>query len=169
MTAAFDASVLIYVFDEGAKPPLDPSTGKPVTRCKNRVDYLIDTLQRDSQTIVVPTPALAEVLVYAQEGAPERLRIMNASKHFRVTPFDERAAVEFAAVQAARGASKKAGVSRSKVKFDDQIVAIAAVAGATIIYSDDPDIKRLAAGRMEVKGIADLPLPPENAQTLLPL
>lgn len=169
MTVAFDASVLIYVFDEHAKAPLDHATGKPVTRCKDRVDYLIDVLQRDDETIIVPTPALAEVLVYAQEGAPERLRIMNASKHFRITPFDERAAVEFAVVQAGRAGAKKAGTPRVKAKFDDQIVAIVAVAGATVIYSDDPDIKQLAAGRMEVKGIADLPLPSEDTQSLLPL
>jgi predicted nucleic acid-binding protein len=169
LTAAFDASVLIYVFDENAKAPLDPATGKVVTRCKERVDNLIETLQRDGEPIVVPTPALAEVLVHAQEGAPERLRIMSTSKHFRIAPFDERAAVEFAAVQASRSSSSKTTTPRIKAKFDDQIVAIAAVAGATVIYSDDPDIKRLAAGRMEVKGIADLPLPPEHSQTQLPL
>lgn len=169
MTAAFDASVLIYIFDDRAKPPLDPTTGQPVTLCKERVDYLLETLQRDGVTIVVPTPALAEVLVRAQEGAPERLRIMSTSRHFRIASFDERAAIEFAAIQAARDGSKKSGVPRSKAKFDDQIVAIAAVAGAAIIYSDDPDIKRLAAGRMEVKGIAELPLPAHAIQQTLPL
>ena len=59
--------------------------------------------------------------------------------------------------------------TRAKAKFDDQIVAIAAVEGASLIYSDDKDIAKLVGGRLRVVSIAELPLPPEDAQGTLPL
>lgn len=170
MIVAFDASILVYVIDEQAKPPVDPATGKPVDRCRERVTRLLETLQRQNAKIVIPTPALAEVLVRAAKGGPEFLRILSSSKHFRIAPFDERAAVEFAARQAERmAASARApAATRTKAKFDDQIVAIAAVEGATTIYSDDEDIAKLAEGRFEVVKIGAIPLSPESAQGKLP-
>jgi hypothetical protein len=88
---------------------------------------------------------------------------------FRIEPFDTKAAIEVAAMtRAALDSGKKRGQSSAswaKVKFDRQIVAIAKVAGATTIYSDDKDLVPLAkAAKIEVIGIADLPLPPEDAQ-----
>jgi predicted nucleic acid-binding protein len=169
LIVAFDATVLVFVLDDQAKPPLDKQTGEPVTRCAERVKLLIETLQRDGAKIIIPTPSIAEVLVKAQAAAPEWLRVLNSSKHFRVSPFDERAAVEFAARQANRPRNGGDGPPRQKAKFDDQIVAIAAVEGAEILYSDDKDIRRLVGNRCKVVGIAELPLPTEGAQGLLPL
>jgi predicted nucleic acid-binding protein len=166
LIVAFDASMLIYLFDEKASSPLDKKTGKSVTHCQSRVEHLILTLQQTQAKIVIPTPSLAEVLVRAQVGAPERLKILKESKHFRIASFDERAAIEFAAAQATRISSgiKPAQGLRTKAKFDDQIISIATVEGAMKIYSDDEDIFKAAASKIEVIGIADLPLPPENSQ-----
>lgn len=166
MIVAFDASILIYLFDENAPAPKSSSTGLPVDRCQERVENLISTLQREKAKIIIPTPSLGEALVRAQEGAPERLRILKSSKHFRIAAFDERAAVEFAATQASRHAAgvKAVATTRAKAKFDDQIVAIARVEGANVIYSDDEDIKKIAGSRIKVIGIEDLPLPPDDAQ-----
>ncbi|WP_051949153.1 type II toxin-antitoxin system VapC family toxin [Methylosinus sp. PW1] len=167
MIVAFDTNILVYFFDEQAKAPIDAATGAPVSNCKDRLDFLITKLQRDKAKIVIPTPALGELLVKGREAAPEWLAILHKSRHFRIAGFDERAAIEFAATQAQRVASgqKNEGATRAKAKFDDQIVAIAAVEGATVIYSDDPHIKKMAGGRFEVIGIADLPLPPSDAQS----
>lgn len=131
MIVAFDASILIYVIDEHAQPPIDAATGLAVDRCHERVTHLLETLQQQNAKIVIPTPALAEVLVRAAKGGPERLRILSSSKHFRVAPFDERAALEFAARQAERIAAgeRAPATTRAKAKFDDQIAAIAAVEG----------------------------------------
>ena len=170
MIVAFDASILLYVIDEQAKPPTDPMTGNPVDRCRERVAHLLESLQQQNAKIVIPTPALAEVLVRATNRGPEFLRILSSSKPFRIAPFDGRAAVEFAARQAQRiAASERApAATRTKAKFDDQIVAIAAVESATSIYPDDEDIAKLVEGRFEVVKIAALPLPPESAQGKLP-
>lgn len=171
MIVAFDTSVLVYFFDEHANAPIDPATNAPAADCKERLDFLIATLQQDKAKIIIPTPALGELLVKAQQAAQEWLAILHKSRHFRIAGFDERAAVEFAATQAERAASgqKNEGATRAKAKFDDQIVAIAAVEGATVIYSDDPHIKSLAGGRFEVIGVADLPLAPQKAQFSLQL
>jgi hypothetical protein len=58
------------------------------------------------------------------------------SRHFRISSFDERAAIEFAVMQDERRRRniKSTGSTRAKAKFDDQIIAIAAIEGATIIY-----------------------------------
>jgi hypothetical protein len=78
--------------------------------------------------------------------------------------------IEFAARQAERiAASGRApAATRAKAKFDDQIVAIAAVESATTIYSDDEDIAKLAEGRFAVIKIAAIGLSPESAQGRLP-
>ena len=74
-------------------------------------------------------------MVRAVKGGPELLRILSSSKHFRLASFDERAAAEFAARQAERIAAgeRAPAATRAKAKFDDQIVAIAAVEDATTI------------------------------------
>jgi predicted nucleic acid-binding protein len=169
LIVVFDASVLVYILDENANAPIDQSTGQPVAGCKERVEHLIASLQRDNAKIIIPTPSLGEILVKAQTAAPEWLRILNSSRHFRIAPFDQRAAVEFAATQANRPAAARRTTSRHKAKFDDQIVAIASVEGATVIYSDDGDIKKLESPHLKVIGIAELPLPPVDPQGSLPL
>jgi hypothetical protein len=67
-----------------------------------------------------------------------------------------------------RPASGPPAATRTKAKFDDQIVAIAAVERATTIYSDDGDIAKLADRRFAVIKIASIPLPPESDQAELP-
>jgi hypothetical protein len=57
--------------------------------------------------------------------------------------------------------------SKVKTKFDVQIVAIAKVNGADIIYSEDTDIVRLGAEvGIKVVPVADLPTPPPKQQEL---
>lgn len=171
MIVALDASVLVYLVTENANPPIDPATGQPLRHCKERIEHLIETLQGDEARIVVPTPSLAEVLVRAERAGPEFLRMLGSSRHFRIAAFDERAAVEFAARQTGRGAREGKPIpgSRAKSKFDDQIVAIAAVEGATMIYSDDSDIRKLVESGVQVKGVTELPLPSDKAQMSFPI
>jgi predicted nucleic acid-binding protein len=157
MIVVFDASVLIYIIDENAPAPKDAATGLPVPQCKERVEHLIDELQKDGAKIVIPTPALGEVLVRATD-APKLLSQLTSSKHFKVAAFEEKAAVEFSLMQRTR--TTKPTSSRTKAKFDDQIVAIARVERATVIYSDDADIAKLAGPSVTVIGMASLPMPP---------
>jgi hypothetical protein len=76
--------------------PLDPNTNKPLESCRERLDYLIEGLEKDRTKIIIPTPALSEILVYADEAGPRYLEQIRASRAFKVEPFDERAAAEVA-------------------------------------------------------------------------
>ncbi|HUZ95243.1 MAG TPA: hypothetical protein VMU57_10055 [Edaphobacter sp.] len=163
----FDASILLFVFDE--------NTPSSVSRAKDRVEYLIDSLTEADEKIIIPTPALSECLIHAGPAGPEYLAIISKQSCFRIASFDERAAVEAAVrtYQARQRGQPKGGapeIAKAKIKFDRQIVAIAAIEGATAVYSDDAHIVGYAreAG-MEGYRLADLPLPPEDPQTALPL
>jgi hypothetical protein len=67
-------------------------------------------------------------------------------------------------------AAEKRKITRTKFKFDWQIVAIASSRRAAVIYSDDPDIANAAARiNMQVVRIDDLPLPASAKQGKLNL
>ncbi|BBF92114.1 hypothetical protein [Blastochloris tepida] len=168
MIVVFDTAVLVFVVDEHAKAPLDPATKKPVTDCQARVNHLIATLQRERATIIIPTPTLAEILVGAGPAMAEWLSTLRRTKHVKIVPFDERAAIEHALREADRKAARAAGMPRAKAKFDDQIIAIAVTERASVIYSDDPHIQKRAPKGIKVVGIAELQLPPETQQGQLP-
>ena len=166
MIAAIDTSVLTFLFYESAAAPIDASTGLVVTAPKARLEYLLLCLEQEKAKLIIPTPALAEILVKAGASGPEWLAILKKSSVFKIATFDILAAVEHAATQQSRRDASivKPMSARPKAKFDDQIVAIAAVQQATVIYSDDPDIRKIVAGRFDVYGIADLRLPPQSDQ-----
>ena len=170
MIAVFDASVLIFLFEKDAAGPLDKATGLQVTRCYDRVNHLVATLTRDRSKIIIPTPALGEILVKAGAAGPEWLRIISDNRNIRVASFDLRTAVEFAAMQRERKeAAIKGTEPKVKAKFDDQIIAIARIEGAGVIYSSDEGLARAASPRTQVIGVAGLPLPPEDPQLALAL
>ena len=94
----FDATILLPLFWRDAPPPIDPRTEKPVQRFRSRIDYLIQVLEKDRTKIIIPTPALSEVLVRGGNAGPDYVTQISSSKAFRVAPFDQRAAVELAAM-----------------------------------------------------------------------
>jgi hypothetical protein len=170
----FDATTLLCLLDPEAKAPTDPETGEAVTRVKERIEYLIRELEKGREKIIVPTPALSELLVRAGDAGPEYLDILGKAATFKIVDFDQRAAVEVAAAtrEALDIGSKKGGSESSwaKIKFDRQIIAIAKVEGASTIYSDDGDIVRFSKSTgITVVRLCDLPLPPKDAQGSLPL
>ena len=167
--AVFDATVLLCFLEPDAGVPIDPYTNSPISNAKARIDHLIATLESRRETIVIPTPALSEVLVHAGEAGPQYLSILTSSRCFRVEAFDERAAIELAAMtrEAIATGDLRAGldITRAKLKFDRQIIATARIHSEATIYSDDRDVASL--GRtfdIEVVPIRDLPLPPEDPQ-----
>jgi hypothetical protein len=110
--------------------------------------------------------------VKAEAAGPAWVRILGNSARFRVAPFDTLAAVEAATMtaEAIKAGDKLGGVQPGsnvwqKVKFDRQIIAVSRVQGATVIYSHDPDMKTLVGPvGPQVLSLADLPLPPQDAQ-----
>lgn len=162
----FDANFLVYFLD----PKINGGAGSNA-----RVDHLVATIQGTGERIVVPTPALSELLVRAGDAGPRYLDIIARSKFFRVAEFGERAAVEAAALtREAIAAGDKRGAtpdaSWAKVKFDRQIIAIARVIGASRIYTNDDQLARHArAIGIDAFDLASLPEPPTQPQMRLDL
>ena len=170
----FDATALLHFLEPDAKASHDPATNEPVTDAKARIDFLIESLETRRETIIIPTPVLSEVLVHAGDAGPQYLEILNNSRCFRVEPFDQRAAVELAAMtrDAIVAGDLRAGAdaTRAKLKFDRQIIAISRTQGQKVIYSDDQDIAKLSiAFEIEVIPIHALPQPPSETQMALTL
>jgi predicted nucleic acid-binding protein len=170
-----DATMLMPLLRPDVPIPAGPD-GVPIDGAKSRIDYLVKQLEKDKTKIIVPTPALSEVLVRVGTEASEKIiGYLQKFSVFRIEPFDTRAAIEVAAMtrELLNSRERRRGTSSAtwtKIKFDRQIVAIAKVCNATVIYSDDEDIRKIAArAKIKVQGLADLPLPPEDAQLGLEL
>ena len=117
---------------------------------------------------------LSEYLVKAGKTAEGMLEEVRRSSVFRIASFDQRAAIECALAikQAIDSGNKRGGATSTwaKAKFDQQIVAIAKVAGASRIYTEDIDVKQLAAkAGITALSISDLTLPPDAQQAKLDL
>ena len=159
MAVVFDASILIDLLNPRLKGDR-----------RFRVDHLIESLAKQRVKILVPTPALTDLMVRAGKAREGYHRELTQSSRFRVEPFDAKAAMECALLLSeAWDKGKKTGITRTKFKFDWQIVAIAASRNATAIYSDDEDLAA-AARRVAIAVYAtdSLPLPQSALQSPLP-
>ena len=168
----FDTSVLLLLLDPSAKPPNDPDTGAPLDQAAARIEHLVDTLTAAGTRVIIPTPVFSELLVLAGDAGPKYVQRLNGTSTFRVAPFDQKAAIEAAIMH--RDALQRGGirvdaakldVTRTKIKFDRQIVAIAKVEGAQIVYSDDDHVITCAkrAG-LDASRTSDLDPPPVDPQ-----
>lgn len=158
----FDTTVLIDLFHPHPKPDR-----------KAKLEYLIAELQRKKTRIVIPTPALSEFLARAGKARDAYHRQLSNSVAFKIGVFDNRAALECALMldSALSSGDKRANAKTwAKAKFDWQIAAIAKVANAHTIYTDDGDVARIGAryGLAVIKS-DDLPLPDSARQGSLDL
>lgn len=168
-----DSSILLLLLHPTANPPRD-ADGKLIGRARDRIVHLVERLTAAKTLVIVPTPVLAEVLVRTTgEEASKILEILQRKAVFQIAPFDVRCAIDLAAMSAsgrppARGKKKLTEVETyAKLKFDRQIVAIASVAGATAIYSDDGGLRDVAKRKhIDVIGLGELPLPERASDNL---
>lgn len=157
---AFDSTFLTFLFV--------PNAPCAVERAKERLDYLIGGIHGSGDRIVIPSPALSELLIAVGHSRKEILQQLTHNPKFWIAPFDTRAALELSLIAEAirKETGKKRGDAEgtwAKVKFDWQIVAIAKVCNVLTIYSQDTDIRKLAArASIKVKSVGDLPLPPKQ-------
>jgi predicted nucleic acid-binding protein len=160
---AFDNTILSLLIFPDAELR-QGSDGLKVEHARERVIGLVEGIEDAREQVLVPTPVLCELLVTEGADVQDVLTTLRGSAYIRVESFDERAAVELAIrLRDARGAGdQREGlpITKSAMKFDRQIVAIALVSGATVLYSDDDGVAKFAAGcGLAVKRVADLPVP----------
>jgi predicted nucleic acid-binding protein len=164
-----DATTLLLLIDPKAKPPRDPKTLKPLEKCKERLEFLVQTLTEAGTRVVVPAPVLSELLVRAGEARGEFLSEITSTYAFVIAPFETKAAVELSFLLDAdlKPRRKKLGEQETwaKMKFDRQIIAIAKVSKVNTIYSDDTTLAAVArANGISVTHTWELPLPPVKSQ-----
>lgn len=156
----FDATYLVVLLNPNSAPAKDRQN-KPVSMFKERVEYLTAELNASGEQIGIPTPAMAEVLVRAGNGRSKFVSTLSDRWRFQILPFDSRAAIEASELIALIKSKSDTWATHAKVKFDIQIVSIARVEAASVIYADDEDIERFAKRlKIPVVRICDLPTPP---------
>lgn len=152
-----DANVLIALFSSRSKE-----------ETKARINFLIDETRKARGRIVIPAPALSEFFARAR---PEEVRLLLEEKVFRIAPFDTRAALECGAIYKIWLSGQSKTASKTKVKFDLQILSIAKSNNAVLLVTNDLQLQTMAAQyRVLVKPVEDLALPDSARQLkLLPL
>lgn len=166
-TICVDANFLVALLD------LDSKWVSEETR--SRISYFVAMLDIAKSVIVVPTPAVAEYLVKANQAGLLSLKKLQGRALVRICDFNLASAYECALLDGAAmngQQDKKDGSDSSwqKIKIDRQIVAIARVNSCTAMISNDESVaancNRLG---IDIFRFDDLPLPPEPAQKELPL
>lgn len=116
-------------------------------------------LDENNSTIIVPTPLVTELLMRAEPD--ERGKILSVLEgNFSIREFDMLSAKYAADIW---NQKKRAGVIdeikkgeislRTKIKIDTQLLAIAMAAEATVFYTDDEKLVKLAEGFIPARKI----------------
>ena len=159
----FDATMMMLALWPDAPTPKDPVTQQPIDFASERVQLVVSSLEKNKTKIIIPAPALSEVLVRAGKAGPKIVSAIQRSSAFRIEDFGAAAAVEVAMMTryALDSGSKRDGDGTwAKIKYDRQIAAIAKVSGAKVIYSDDKNVRSFCErADISVIGLASCPLP----------
>ena len=91
-----DANILLLMLDPDANARIESRSSGPIQSAKERVEYLIKQIDEAGEKVVIPTPVLAEALVFAGQDAPVYVSAMRRFACIRIEPFDELAAIELA-------------------------------------------------------------------------
>ena len=122
---AFDNTILSVLLFPDAELQEGPDA-TPVERARERVNALVQEIADGGEQVLVPSPALAEVLATPDCDMEEVLSTLRVSAFIRIGDFDQRAAVELAIrlrnAAAAGDIREGSKTTKTKMKFDRQIV-----------------------------------------------
>lgn len=121
---------------------------------------LVEYLDESGKIILLPTPVITECLIPVPPQ--ERTRVLQNINKFMIGEFDNMAAVKCAEMIHAMTPAEKTfreeqGITKTQLKFDYMIAAIAIVNEAECIYSEDEGLRKFCNGYIEVRGIPDFP------------
>lgn len=140
MIVAVDNSILTLILYPQAKATPNPATGKPVDDLASRLKSMITRHEENGDTIIIPTPVLTETFISLNSDPSILLDKLSALSVFHLYPFDMRAALMLAKLsnsEISKSERRRGIAPYQKVKFDRQIVSIALVADAEVLYTDD--------------------------------
>jgi hypothetical protein len=153
---AFDTTFLALMLIPGAKHEIENAT--------ERIEFLISDIHGSGERIIIPTPALSEILIKSGDARNDIINVLTRSSKFLIAPFDTRCALELSLMTdaALTKRDKRGGAEGTwvKVKFDRQIVAIAKTFGARLIYSEDKALRQTAQREgLPALKVADIKIP----------
>lgn len=123
---------------------------------KEKVDQtlnLLDRLLLEHASVIVPSVILGEFLVRIPTIEHEE-NIHLIQKSFKIYPVDTNVAVHYARIwNKHHQDDRDPDCTRVKMKIDFLVVAIAVANKADVIYSEDPHIKKFAAGFVDVEDV----------------
>lgn len=139
-----------------------------------KLDHLLTQVATVRGRIILPAPVIAEFLVKTDLGTTDWLAALERKASILVAPFDRRAALECALLDRAAlvTGDKRGGRPEpwQRIKIDRQIAAIARVAGATTLVTDDAGLTTTARTvGLAVVSLAKLELPESARQGRLDL
>jgi predicted nucleic acid-binding protein len=168
---AFDNTTLSILLNPDGKPVRIPGTDTPLDFAMERVDFLITEIQKERQKIIIPAPALAELLTIIGPDAQQYIGMISQSRIFEIASFDARCAAELAILNRSVFATSDA-INRmeayQKRKVDRQILAICKVHAVSNLYTDDIGLSNLSklCGLNPISA-SELPIPPASSQRSL--
>jgi predicted nucleic acid-binding protein len=141
VTVAFDNTFLTLLLNPAASVRPHPITGAITGHMEGRINSLIDSLTTRKELLVLPAPAIAEVMCMVRPAASV-LEKIGAHQCIEPYPFDQKCAVTLADFAQQHGPEMKKmrdknEWARQRVKVDLQIVAVAVTYGADTLYTDD--------------------------------
>ncbi len=173
MTVAFDNTFLSILLNPSGNIPIDPESGAPIASCKERAVAAVEKLDRAGQKVILPAPAVAELLTAIGPGATKYLTIIKDLGVLEVGSFDQRCAIELATLnnnEFSSGDRKSGAEPYQKRKVDRQIIAICKVNNVSELYTDDAGLAKSArlCGIKPVR-TAELEIPQSALQTEMSL
>lgn len=143
MTVAADTMTLIWgIKSPGAKPGNPRQQDLAEMQC--RAHILLDILERQKATIIIPSVSVAELLVGVAPAQHANF-LAEIQKRFRCPSFDLPASQLAAWLWLEHRKLPAADqLQRTVLKSDVMIIATAKVAGASDFYSDEAKCRKLA-------------------------
>ncbi len=153
--ACIDTNILLWGVKKQSSEGQEERIGQAIAFLKELHEKRVKT--------IVPSPVIAEVLTRSTKDE-RRAFLKDIAGKFRIAPFDTLAAVKFSEIfsdrlnnEIIKQYRKEYQTPRGKMKFDLQIIAIALVQNADVIYSNDPDMTRFGEGLIRVEKMPNIP------------
>lgn len=154
MNIVLDTQVLIYAVEDAKRPNAE--------ELHRKARHYVRTMSKEGHNLILPAIVVGEFLVaHKFENDFDALRTL--TKHFMVIPFDVKTAQIFGPIYKEKGLAmaKEKCESKScrkrKISADCQVVATTIACNGDVLVSNDPDLKRLGDGRVNVIEVPSIP------------